>query len=302
MLFALDDSSSSSSSSSSANQGAMAFACLLERAKRNKIRFRANIFREKTSHSEAEEKNEENTKAHHQAISNRAFTTTKPYMQGPYARCLLRQRNARSCWTCVRNPTRKCNGETPARSSVWRSPCWAIAAHCKLQVKHSSLANIIWLKWRKKGESPMDNWCSGVVTCFLVGAFFPLCMGTRTVICMRICIRVPNCRKRHAKESGTVRSGTVLARDLPLLDLSCLVFLAWLAHIACFTCAAGLALVDLLFLPCLHILNIRQLGLTSKAVRRNLRAGYVRQLGDCQVRLLEISLCVQRTRLRQAFG
>ena len=44
-----------------------------------KIHFRAKIFREKTSHSEAEEKNKENTKAHHQALSYKGVTTaTKP--------------------------------------------------------------------------------------------------------------------------------------------------------------------------------------------------------------------------------
>ena len=64
--------------------------CLKQHASTN-IHFRAKIIREKTSHSEAEQKNKENTKAHHQALSYRGFTATKPYMQDFYARWLLKE-------------------------------------------------------------------------------------------------------------------------------------------------------------------------------------------------------------------
>ena len=57
-------------------------------------------FREKASHSEAEQKNKENTKAHHQALSYRGFTATKPYMQDSYARWLLKESTQllSMCW------------------------------------------------------------------------------------------------------------------------------------------------------------------------------------------------------------
>ena len=42
-----------------------------------KIHFRAKIFREKTSHSEAKKRKKENTKPHDQGISKRAFQSTK---------------------------------------------------------------------------------------------------------------------------------------------------------------------------------------------------------------------------------
>lgn len=73
--------------------------CLKQRAS-TKIHFKAKSFREKTSHSEAEQKNKENTKAHHQALSYRGFTATKPYMQDSYARWLLKESTQlRSmCW------------------------------------------------------------------------------------------------------------------------------------------------------------------------------------------------------------
>ena len=73
--------------------------CLKQRAS-TKIHVSVMIFREKTSHSEAEEKNKENTKAHHQALSYRGFTATKPYMQDSYARWLLKESTQlRSmCW------------------------------------------------------------------------------------------------------------------------------------------------------------------------------------------------------------
>ena len=70
--------------------------CLKEQAS-TKIHFKAKIFRGKTSHSEAEQKNKENSKPQHQALSYRGFTATKPYMQDSYARWLLRQRKARCC-------------------------------------------------------------------------------------------------------------------------------------------------------------------------------------------------------------
>ena len=96
-FFALGD-SSSSSSSPSVNQRRewCLLVCLKEQAS-TKIHFRAKIFRGKTSYSEAEKQNKENTKAQHQALSYRGFTATKPYVQDSYARWLLRQRKARCC-------------------------------------------------------------------------------------------------------------------------------------------------------------------------------------------------------------
>lgn len=73
--------------------------CLKQQAS-TKIHFRAKIFREKSTHSEAEQKNKENTKAHHQALSYRGFTATKPYMQDSYARWLLKESTQllSMCW------------------------------------------------------------------------------------------------------------------------------------------------------------------------------------------------------------
>ena len=58
---------------------------LLDFLTKRKIHFRAKIFREKTSHSEAKKKKKENTKPYHQGISKRAFKTTKPSMQSSIA-------------------------------------------------------------------------------------------------------------------------------------------------------------------------------------------------------------------------
>ena len=93
--------SSSSSSSPSVNQRSKwrLLVCLKQQAS-TKIHFRTKIFREKTSHSEAEQKNKENTKAHHQALSYRGLTATKPYMQDSYARWLLKESTQllSMCW------------------------------------------------------------------------------------------------------------------------------------------------------------------------------------------------------------
>ena len=93
--------SSSSSSSPSVNQRSQwrLLVCLKQQAS-TKIHFRTKIFREKTSHSEAEQKNKENTKAHHQVLSYRGFTATKPYMQDSYARWLLKESTQllSMCW------------------------------------------------------------------------------------------------------------------------------------------------------------------------------------------------------------
>lgn len=64
------------------------------------VHLRAKIFREKSTHSEVEDKNKENTKAHHQALSYRGFTATKPYMQDSYARWLLKESTQllSMCW------------------------------------------------------------------------------------------------------------------------------------------------------------------------------------------------------------
>lgn len=64
-FFALGDSSSSSSSPSVNQRSKWRFLVCLKEQASTKIHFRAKIFREKTSHSEAEQKNKENTKAHH---------------------------------------------------------------------------------------------------------------------------------------------------------------------------------------------------------------------------------------------
>ena len=79
VFLASGDSSSSSSSPSVNQRSKWRFLVCLKGQTSTKIHFRAKIFREKISHSEAEEKNEENTKAHHQALSYKGVTTaTKP--------------------------------------------------------------------------------------------------------------------------------------------------------------------------------------------------------------------------------
>ena len=96
--------------------------CLKQQAS-TKIHFGTKIFREKTSHSEAEQKNKENTKAH-QALSYRGFTATKPYMQDSYARWLLKESTQllSMCW-CPENAMPRPGIEPGThRSSVWRSP------------------------------------------------------------------------------------------------------------------------------------------------------------------------------------
>ena len=73
--------------------------CLKEQAS-PKIRLRAKIFRRKTSHPEAEQKNKENTEPQDQALSYRGFTATKPYMQDSYARWLAKESTLllSMCW------------------------------------------------------------------------------------------------------------------------------------------------------------------------------------------------------------
>ena len=68
-FFILGDSSSSSSSPSVNQRSKWRLLVCLKQQASTKIHFRTRIFREKTSHSEAEQKNKENTKAHHQALS-----------------------------------------------------------------------------------------------------------------------------------------------------------------------------------------------------------------------------------------
>ena len=99
-FFILGDSSSSASPPSVNQRSKWRLLVCLKQHASTKIHFRAKIFKEKTSHSEAEEKNKENTKAHHQALSYRGFTATKPYMQDSYARWLLKESTQlRSmCW------------------------------------------------------------------------------------------------------------------------------------------------------------------------------------------------------------
>ena len=73
--------------------------CLKQQAS-TKIHFRAKIFREKSTHSEAERKNKENSKVHYQALSYRGFPATKPYMQDYYARWMLKESTQllSMCW------------------------------------------------------------------------------------------------------------------------------------------------------------------------------------------------------------
>ena len=99
-FFILGDSSSSSSSPSVNQRSKWRLLVCLKQQASTKIHFRTKIVREKTSHSEAEQKNKENTKAHHQALSHRGFTATKPYMQDSYARWLLKESTQllSMCW------------------------------------------------------------------------------------------------------------------------------------------------------------------------------------------------------------
>ena len=99
-FFTLGDSSSSASPPSVNQRSKWRLLVCLKPHASTKIRFRAKSFREETSHSEAEEENKGNTKAHHQALSYRGLTATKPYMQDSYARWLLKESTQRRsmCW------------------------------------------------------------------------------------------------------------------------------------------------------------------------------------------------------------
>ena len=99
-FFILGDSSSSSSSPSVNQRSKWHLLVCLKQQASTKIHFRAKVFREKSTHSETECKNKENTKAHHQALSYRGFPATKPYMQDSYARWLLKESTQllSMCW------------------------------------------------------------------------------------------------------------------------------------------------------------------------------------------------------------
>ena len=85
-FFILGDSSSSSSSPSVNQRSKWRLLVCLKQQASTKIHFRTKIFREKTSHSEAEQKNKE--------------TATKPYMQDSYARWRLKESTQllSMCW------------------------------------------------------------------------------------------------------------------------------------------------------------------------------------------------------------
>ena len=157
-FFALVD-SSSSSSSPSVNQRRewCLLVCLKEQAS-TKIHFRAKIFRGKTSYSEAEKQNKQNTTPQHQALSYRGFTATKPYMQDSYARWLLRQRNRTRKMPCRdlgwnQGPSDLQFDALPAELS-W--PC------AQLQMLLTTLVhNYIILFWGARGQGELGSGCCG---------------------------------------------------------------------------------------------------------------------------------------------